>query len=84
MVFQGIILARHPPWLLGADAEFFILERSPMKSASFLVRFRYYFGLILILGSIAGVAWRFRAARILSFDILPPYTTTAAPTNAPY
>lgn len=62
----------------------FNLERPSMKSASFLVRFRYYFGLILILGSIAGVAWRFRAARILSYDMLPPYTTTAASPHDSY
>jgi hypothetical protein len=54
-----------------------------MKSANVLVRFRYYFGLILILGSMAGVAWRFRAARVLSFDMLPPYTTTSASTIDP-
>jgi hypothetical protein len=62
----------------------FNLERPSMKSASFLVRFRYYFGLILILGSIAGVAWRFRAARILSYDMLPPYTTTVAAPHDSY
>ncbi len=58
-----------------------ILERSFMKSVNFLVRFRYYFGLILILASVAGVAYRFRAARILSFDMLPAYTTTSVSTS---
>ncbi len=52
-----------------------------MKSVNFLVRFRYYFGLILILASVAGVAYRFRAARILSFDMLPAYTTTSVSTS---
>jgi hypothetical protein len=58
-----------------------LLERTPMKSANFLVRARFYLGLVLILGSIAGVAWRFRAARILSYDMLPPTTTSAMSTD---
>lgn len=52
-----------------------------MKSANFLIRARFYLGLVLIFGSIAGVAWRFRAARILSYDMLPPTTTSAMPTD---
>jgi hypothetical protein len=50
-----------------------------MKASKILRHARYYLGIALILGSIASVAWRFRSARILSYDMLPPHTTFALP-----